>query len=115
MAYVHPVAVVALTPAEAAALRRATPATPPATAELSPWLNRDFGGPPPGGQIYTPEQAADLRAALAAERMAAALAEYARCVRLAAQFPESRRGFLADARVALHMHGDLLASLEARP
>ncbi len=106
---------VAMTPSQAAALRRATPATPAATAELSPWLSKDFGGPPPGGQIYTPEQASDLRAALEADRMAAALAEYSRCMRLAAKYPESRRGFQADGRAALHMHGDLLAMLEARP
>ncbi len=114
MATHHHAADVAMTPAQSAALRRATPARRP-VAELSPWLSKDFGGPPPGGQTYTPEQASDLRAALAAERMAAALAEYARCMRLAAKFPESRRGFQADGRAALHMHGDLLAMLEARP
>ncbi len=106
----HPMLPVAMTPSQAAALRRATPATRP-VAELSPWLSKDFGGPPPGGQIYTPEQASDLRAALTAERMAAALTEYARCFRLAAKFPESRRGFQADGRAALHMHPELAALL----
>ena len=110
-AHFHPAPRPDLTRAEAHALRRATPRTPAATARLSPFLNRGFGGPSPGGQIYTPEQAEDLRAAREAERMAAALGEYARCMRLAVKFPAAGRGFRADARAALHMHPGLAALL----
>ncbi len=98
----------ALTPAEAHCLRRATPRTPAATARLSPFLSRDFGGPSPGGELYTPEQAEDLRAARDAERMAAALGEYARLMGLAVKFPAAGRGFRADARAALHAHPALV-------
>lgn len=102
----------ALTPAEAHCLRRATPRTPAATARLSPFLNRDYGSTPsPGGQIYTPEQAEDRRAAADAEKMAAALSEYAKAMRLAVKFPAAGRGFRADARAALHMHAGLAALL----
>ena len=94
----------ALTPSEAHCLRRATPRTPAAT------LSRDYGSiPSPGGQIYTPTQAEDRRAAADAEKMAAALSEYAKAMRLAAKWPECRRGFQADARAALHMLPELAA------
>jgi len=68
--------------------------------------NPDYGQPPPGGQVYTPEQA---------ERMAAALLTYAQSMRLAAGGSigrPRRREFRAYARAALHMHQELLAMLE---
>ncbi len=93
-----------LTPSQAHACRRAAT------------LSRDYGSiPSPGGQLYTPEQDADRRAARDAERMAAALAEHARCLRLAAKYPESRSGFLADSRAALHAYPALAALIGARP
>lgn len=102
----HPQTPVAMTRAESAALRRATPRTPAAT------LNRDYGSiPSPGGQLYTPEQGEDIAAARDAERMAEALALYARNMRLAARWPESRRGFQAEGRAALHPYPELLAAL----
>ncbi len=75
-------------------------------------LRRDYGSiPSPGGQIFAAEQADDHRAAADAEKMAAALSEYARCMRLAVKFPAAGRGFRADARAALHMHPGLAALL----
>ncbi len=86
------------TPAQAHAARRAAT------------LRRDYGAiPSPGGQIFAAEQAADHRAARDAEKMAAALGEYARCMRLAVKFPAAGRGFRADARAALHGLPDLAA------
>lgn len=91
------------TPSQAHASRRAAT------------LSRDYGAiPSPGGQIHTPEQAEDLRAARDAERMAAALERYAIAMRSAARFPGSRLGFQADARAALHGH-PALAALIAKP
>ena len=89
--------------------------TPPTPAQVhaarrAATLSRDYGAiPSPGGQIFAAEQAADHRAARDAEKMAAALAEYARLMRLAAKYPAAGRGFRADARAALHMHAGLAA------
>jgi hypothetical protein len=79
--------------------------------------NPDYGQPPPGGMVYTPEQTADLCAASRAERMSYALLAYARSLRLAAgtvatRHPDHRRACRADARAALHLHPELLAILE---
>lgn len=77
--------------------------------------NRDYGQPPPGGQIYTPEQAANLAAGAHARRMAAALNAYAsarQCAAVLAKSPESVEAFRSEGRAALHMHPELLAMLE---
>jgi hypothetical protein len=78
--------------------------------------NRDYGQPPPGGMVYTPEQTADFAAAAKAREMAAVLGRYASNREFAGrgevEAPRSAAVARADARAALHLHPELLAILE---
>ncbi len=77
---------------------------------------RDYGQPPPGGQVYTPEQTADMLAAANARKMAAALTRYAADREFAARWgvehSEAASRARAEGRVSMHPYPWLLAMLE---